>query len=154
MKTGNDLVAEQVHYSTCLCSLSNYANQRNLAVLQRIVIYLLYSSLGCIDNFLSLHRVELHRYKDTHLWQNPAHGFRRRGMDHHPPHQDQSIEQRPPDGNCQRTDRTLQRACKDDFVFPMPSNGTCNDHLKKIATVCGINKEVTFHLSRHSSFLF
>ena len=43
---------------------------------------------------------------------------------------------------------------KDDFVFPMPSNGTCNDHLKKIATVCGINKEVTFHLSRHSSFLF
>lgn len=39
---------------------------------------------------------------------------------------------------------------KDDFVFPMPSNGTCNDHLKKIATVCGINKEVTFHLARHT----
>lgn len=35
-------------------------------------------------------------------------------------------------------------------MFPMPSNGTCNDHLKKIATVCGINKEVTFHLSRHT----
>lgn len=39
---------------------------------------------------------------------------------------------------------------KDDFVFPMPSNGTCNDHLKKIAAVCGINKEITFHLSRHT----
>lgn len=39
---------------------------------------------------------------------------------------------------------------KDDFVFPMPSNGTCNDHLKKIATVCGINKEVTFHMARHN----
>ena len=39
---------------------------------------------------------------------------------------------------------------KDDFVFPMPSNGTCNDHLKKIATVCGINKEVTFHMARHT----
>lgn len=39
---------------------------------------------------------------------------------------------------------------KDDFVFPMPSNGTCNDHLKKIATVCGINKEVTFHTARHT----
>lgn len=39
---------------------------------------------------------------------------------------------------------------KDDFVFPMPSNGTCNDHLKKIATVCGINKEVTFHCFRHT----
>ena len=43
---------------------------------------------------------------------------------------------------------------KDDFVFPMPSNGTCNDHLKKIATVCGINKEVTFHLSSHSKFFY
>ena len=39
---------------------------------------------------------------------------------------------------------------EDDFVFPMPSNGTCNDYLKKIAAVCKINKEVTFHLSRHT----
>ena len=39
---------------------------------------------------------------------------------------------------------------KDDFVFPMPGNGTCNDYLKKIAAVCKINKEVTFHLSRHT----
>ena len=40
---------------------------------------------------------------------------------------------------------------KDDFVFPMPSNGTCNDHLKKIATVCGINKEV--HLPSFEAYL-
>lgn len=39
---------------------------------------------------------------------------------------------------------------EDDFVFPMPSNGTCNNQLKKIAMACGINKEVSFHLSRHT----
>ena len=37
-----------------------------------------------------------------------------------------------------------------DFIFPMPSNGTCNDHLKKIAAACRINKEVTYHVSRHT----
>ncbi|WP_281962232.1 site-specific integrase [Bacteroides nordii] len=36
------------------------------------------------------------------------------------------------------------------FVFPMPSNGTCNDHLKKIAEACGINKNVTYHVARHN----
>ena len=36
------------------------------------------------------------------------------------------------------------------LVFPMPSNGVCNGHLKKIAEYCGINKHVTFHLSRHT----
>lgn len=55
MKTGNDLVAEQVRYSTCLCCLPNCANQRNFAVLQRIDVCLLYSSIGRIDSFLSLH---------------------------------------------------------------------------------------------------
>ena len=37
-----------------------------------------------------------------------------------------------------------------DFVFPMPSNGTCNKHLKQIAKACGISKEIGFHLSRHT----
>lgn len=41
-----------------------------------------------------------------------------------------------------------------DFVFPMPSNGTCNKHLKQIAKACGISKEIGFHLSRHSTFPF
>ena len=39
---------------------------------------------------------------------------------------------------------------EDDFVFPMPGNGTFNNYLKKIAAICKINKEVTFHLSRHT----
>ena len=62
MKTGNDLVAEQVRYSTCLCCLPNCANQRNFAVLQRIDVCLLYSSIGRIDSFLSLHRSGLLGY--------------------------------------------------------------------------------------------
>lgn len=37
-----------------------------------------------------------------------------------------------------------------DLVFPMPSNGICNDHLKKIAAACGIHKDITFHMSRHT----
>lgn len=65
MKTGNDLVAEQVHYSTCLCSFPNYANQRDFAVLQRIDVRLLYSSLGCIDSFLSIYGIELFRYAQS-----------------------------------------------------------------------------------------
>ena len=35
-----------------------------------------------------------------------------------------------------------------DFVFPMPSNGTCNKHLKQIAKACGISKEIGFHVAR------
>lgn len=55
MKTGNDLVAEQVRYSTCFCYLPNCANQHNFAALQRIAVLLPDSSIGRIDSFLSLH---------------------------------------------------------------------------------------------------
>lgn len=59
MKTGNDLVAEQARYSTRVCCLPNYAKQRNFVVSQRIAVCLPYSSFGCIDSFLSLHRTRL-----------------------------------------------------------------------------------------------
>lgn len=55
MKTGNDLVAEQVRYSTCFCYLPNCANQHNFAALQRIAVLLPDSSIGCIDSFLSIY---------------------------------------------------------------------------------------------------
>lgn len=60
MKTGNDLVAEQVRYSTCFCYLPNCANQHNFAALQRIAVLLPDSSIGCIDSFLSFHRISLY----------------------------------------------------------------------------------------------
>ncbi len=35
-------------------------------------------------------------------------------------------------------------------LLPVPSNQKCNEYLKEIAEVCGINKNITFHLARHT----
>lgn len=35
-------------------------------------------------------------------------------------------------------------------LLPVISNQKMNDYLKEIATVCGINKKITFHVARHS----
>lgn len=39
---------------------------------------------------------------------------------------------------------------KDGKCLPVVSNQKTNEYLKKIATVCGISKKLTFHLARHS----
>lgn len=35
-------------------------------------------------------------------------------------------------------------------LFPMLTNGSMRKHLKKIALICGINRNLTYHQSRHS----
>ena len=35
-------------------------------------------------------------------------------------------------------------------LLPVPSNQKCNEYLKEIAEVCGINKNITFHCARHT----
>ena len=40
---------------------------------------------------------------------------------------------------------------KDNHVFPVPSNSSCNEKLKKIGTQCGIKTRLTFHVARHSA---
>ena len=40
---------------------------------------------------------------------------------------------------------------KDNKVFPMPSNTTCNKKLKTIAELCGIKAHLTYHVARHSA---
>nr|WP_316932893.1 site-specific integrase [Chryseobacterium sp. FH2] len=35
-------------------------------------------------------------------------------------------------------------------LFPVLSNQEMNSYLKEIANVCGINKELTFHIARHT----
>lgn len=35
-------------------------------------------------------------------------------------------------------------------LLPVPSNQKCNDYLKEIAAICGIDKELTFHMARHT----
>ena len=37
----------------------------------------------------------------------------------------------------------------DGKILPIISNQKMNDYLKEIATVCGINKKITYHLARH-----
>lgn len=39
---------------------------------------------------------------------------------------------------------------KDNKVFPMPSNTTCNKKLKTIAELCGIKAHLTYYVVRHS----
>lgn len=43
---------------------------------------------------------------------------------------------------------------KGDMLLPVISNQKMNDYLKEIAIVCGIDKNVTFHLARHKGFPF
>ena len=35
-------------------------------------------------------------------------------------------------------------------LLPIPTNQKCNDYLKEIAALCGIEKRLTFHLARHT----
>ena len=35
-------------------------------------------------------------------------------------------------------------------MLPIPANQKCNDDLKEIAAICGIEKRLTFHLARHT----
>lgn len=39
---------------------------------------------------------------------------------------------------------------KDGKCLPVVSNQKMNEYLKEIGTICGINKKLTFHISRHS----
>ena len=39
---------------------------------------------------------------------------------------------------------------KGDKLLPVPSNQKCNDYLKEIAAVCGIDKQLSFHMARHT----
>ena len=38
----------------------------------------------------------------------------------------------------------------DGKILPIISNQKMNDYLKEIATVCGINKKITYHVARHT----
>ncbi len=35
-------------------------------------------------------------------------------------------------------------------LLPVPTNQKCNEYLKEIASLCGIKKEITFHVARHT----
>lgn len=37
-----------------------------------------------------------------------------------------------------------------DLLLPVPSNQKCNEYLKEMAELCGIHKNITFHVARHT----
>ncbi len=39
---------------------------------------------------------------------------------------------------------------RDGLLFPVPSNQKMNAYLKEVADLCGINKEMTTHMARHT----
>ncbi len=41
-------------------------------------------------------------------------------------------------------------SCRKGRLLPVFSNQKCNEYLKEIAALCGIKKEVTFHVARHT----
>ena len=43
---------------------------------------------------------------------------------------------------------------KGNKLFPVPTNGSCNNTLKKIASQCGLKINLTFHVARHHNFSF
>lgn len=46
--------------------------------------------------------------------------------------------------------KTNIRAMSDGTVFPIISNQKVNSYLKELADICGISKNVTFHIARHT----
>ena len=42
------------------------------------------------------------------------------------------------------------QCCNENKVLPVLSNQKTNSYLKEIADLCGINKELTFHIARHT----
>mgnify|MGYP006164445997 FL=1 len=42
------------------------------------------------------------------------------------------------------------KCLNEDFLLPILSNQKMNAYLKEIADICGINKELTFHIARHT----
>ncbi len=45
---------------------------------------------------------------------------------------------------------SLDKMKSDDPVLPIPSNQKMNAYLKELAELCGIEKELTFHIARHT----
>ena len=39
---------------------------------------------------------------------------------------------------------------KSEYLLPVPSNQKTNAYLKEVADICGIHKNITFHMARHS----
>lgn len=149
MKTGNDLVAEQVRYSTCFCYLPNCANQRNLLLynelqffcriplLVALIVFYRFTGLAYID-VKNLTEDNLRTGFDGKLW-----------IMTHRQKTDTNV-------NVPLLDIPLKILAKyknnlpNKVLLPVLSNQKMNSYLKEIGDLCGIDKNLTFHLARHT----
>ncbi len=46
--------------------------------------------------------------------------------------------------------KSKRRSGREEKLLPIYSNQKCNDYLKEIGALCDINKELTYHLARHT----
>jgi len=48
--------------------------------------------------------------------------------------------------------KKYQGTTRNEFIFPVPTNGTCNNHVKKLIEEMEIitEQKVTFHTARHT----
>lgn len=157
MKTGNDLVAEQVRYSTCFCYLPNCANQRNFAALQRIAVLLPDSSIGRIDSFLSLFTglafSDIHGLGKEHIVED-SNGVRwiRKGRQKTKIMCNIPLMEVPL--KILEKYSTNEYCRKHGVLFPVLCNQKMNAYLKELADICGIKKTLTTHVARHTFATF
>lgn len=128
------------------------ANNRKTVVLQRVPFDFLYSHLPCFDASFLLHRLGLHRRKESekeHLVQaDNGEWWIRKAREK-------------TDNMCGIPLLDIPRLILEKYqsnpicnekglLLPVPSNQRMNSYLKEIADVCGIQKNLSTHIARHT----
>lgn len=152
MKTGNDLVAEQVRYSTCFCYLPNCANQRNLLLYNELQFFCRIPLLVALIVFyrftgLAFSDVKQLKASDIVVDSNGVKWIRKARQKTkimcNIPLRDISL-------------KILEKYADDkhclvyDVLLPVMCNQKMNAYLKELGDICGINKTITTHTARHT----
>ena len=172
MKTGNDLVAEQVRYSTCFCYLPNCENQLKLEggftkspvfaiypTAKTNTILLLYNELQFFCRIPLLVALIVF-YLFTGLAYSDVKNLT---VDRLQTFFDGNLwiitrrKKTNTESNIRLLDvpkRIIEKykgLARDGHVFPVPSNGSCNKILKDIGRQCGFKVRLTYHVARHTN---
>lgn len=71
-------------------------------------------------------------------------------MDSHPPSENQHKGNGPAASSCNQDTEKYEGKYLDGQLLPIINNQKLNCYLKEIADICGIEKNLTFHLARHT----
>ena len=162
MKTGNDLVAEQVRYSTCFCYLPNCANQRNLLLynelqffcriplLVALIVFYRYTGLAFAD-VSTLKKEDLMQDNNGDWWIRKG---RIKLMHRRKASSICNIPLLPVPLAILKKYENNPVCIKKGCCLPVPCNQKMNSYLKEIADFCGIKKNITTHAGRYYIFSF